>query len=120
MYQKRWKLAYQITTQIDTYRRNFNSEVNTNGQSLSELCEGNNLRMVDVLEIHLGNTHFSLQITKKHRRLQYSIRSFLKNISSFLVKPLSYLSDHCQTVTNIQYSDSQQIIKSKKKIKEYQ
>ena len=53
-------LTDQITTQIDTYRRNFDSEVNSNGQNLLELCEGNNLRIINgrCFGDSLGNTHF--------------------------------------------------------------
>ena len=79
----------QVNRNVDSeVNRNVDSEVNTNGQNLLELCKGNNLRMADVSEIHLGNTHFSLQITKKHHRLQYSVRSF------FLKTSVLFLSNY--------------------------
>ena len=97
-------LTDQITTQIDTYRRNFDSEVNSYGQNLLELCKGNNHRIINgrCFRDSFGKYTFFSSDNKKST-VDYSIVSdhFFENISSFLVKPLSYLSDHCQAVTNI-------------------
>ena len=69
-------LTDQITTQIDTYRGNFDSEVNSNGQNLSELCKGNNLRIINgrCFEDSFGKYTFFSSDNKKSM-VDYSIVS---------------------------------------------
>ena len=93
-----------ITTQIDTSRRSIDPELNSHGQKLIQLCKENNLR--------IGNgrcsgdsfgkcTFFSVQGHKSLVDYTLVSDSFFNNIGSLFVKPLNYLSDHCQVVTSI-------------------
>ena len=93
-----------FTTQINKHRRNSDSEYNSHGKKLIGLCLENNLRIANGR--CLGNsfgkcTFFSCQGGKS--LIDYSVVSdfFFQHLNCLIIKPLTHLSDHCQSVTVI-------------------
>ena len=89
---------------MDTPRRSYDSEIHRHGQQIIQLCKENNIRIVNgrCLGDSFGKCiFFSPQGYKS--LLDYTLvsDSFFSNISSLIVDPLTYLSDHCQVTTNI-------------------
>ena len=97
-----------LTIQIDIQRKSFDPEINSNGQKLIQLCKDNNLRIANgrCFGDSLGKcTFFSTQGNKSLVDYTLVDDSFFKNLDSLIVKPLSYLSDHCQVVTSIKFNN---------------
>ena len=98
-----------LTTQIDIQRKRFDSEINSNGQKLIQLCKDNSLRIAN--ERCFGDslrkcTFFFAQGNKSLVDYTLSDDSFLKSLDSLIEKkPPSYLSDHCQVVTSIKFNN---------------
>ena len=91
-----------INSQISRTRRNFDSLINFSGQKLIELCKSNNLYILNGRKEGDALGRFTYYNTKQaHSTIDYAISSYdlFQKISHFIVKPESYLSDHCQIVT---------------------
>ena len=93
-----------VTVQTDTPRRSYDSEINRHGQQIIQLCKENNKRIVTgrCLGDSFGKcTFFSPKGYKSLVDYTLVSDSFFCNISSLIIEPLTYLSDHCQVTTNI-------------------
>ena len=90
-----------LNSEIISSRQSCDSEVNSHGHALLEICKTHNLRILNGRKEgdSFGNCTFSNH--EESRVVDYAIVSdqFFNDVTGFIVKPQTILSDHCQLVT---------------------
>ena len=90
-----------LNSEIVSSRQSCDSEVNSHGHALLEICKTHNLRILNGRKEgdSFGNSTFSNH--KGSSVVDYAIVSdqFFSEVTGFTVKPQTILSDHCQLVT---------------------
>ena len=91
-----------LSSEITTNRHNCDGETNSNGHLLLDICKSQNLRIINGRKIGDSLGNFTCHNRNKgSSTVDYAITTdnFFNDIDSFLVKPQTPISDHCQIVS---------------------
>ena len=89
-------------TLVDNKRNNIDSQINSHGLKLINLCKTCNLRIINGRKIRgsFGKpTYFSSEGSCSAIDYSIILDNFFHRVPFFIVKPQSLISDHCQIVS---------------------